>query len=73
MPPAIPEVNPTVPIAGLLLLHVPVPPDDVPSLNGRVEPTHTGPAPLIAPATGEVFTVTFMVVINDPHEALVSV
>ena len=53
-----PVVAPTVPIAVLPLLHAPVPPDAVASLNGIVKPVHTVPGPVIVPATAIEFTVT---------------
>jgi len=68
-----PVVDPTVPTGVLLLLHVPVPPDADGLVNERVNPTHTGPAPTMAPASGDTFTVTIVVVNADPHDALVSV
>ena len=73
MPPTMPVADPIVPTPGLLLLHVPVPPDADGSLNVMVEPTHTALRPLINPAAGDMFTVTFIVVIAVPHEALVPV
>ena len=72
MPHIIPVV-PTVPAAVLLLLHTPVPPDAVASLNGIQDPAQTDVAPVIVPAFGDTFTVTFIVVTNDPHDVLVSV
>ena len=73
IPPTIPVADPIVPTPGLLLLHVPVPPDAVKSLSVIVAPAHTAVRPLITPAAGDIFTVTFIVVIAVPHEALVSV
>ena len=72
-PYTIPVVAPTVPIAVLLLLHTPDPPDAVASLNGIVKVVHTLPGPVIAPANGDTFTVTTVVVVADPQNALVSV
>ena len=72
-PYTIPVVDPTVPIATLLLLHVPVPPEAVGSANDTLRPVHTDPGPVMAPAKGDTFTVTTKVVNADPHEALVSV
>ena len=68
-----PVVDPTVPIVVLLLLHVPVPPVAVGLVSAIVNPWQTGPAPIIAPALGDAFTVTIVVVNNEPHDALVSV
>ena len=68
-----PVVDPTVPTAVLLLLHVPVPPDAVASLSVILEPVHIEVTPLIVPALGEVFTVTFVVAVSDPQLAVVSV
>ena len=62
-----------VPAAVLLLLQAPVPPEAVGLVNNDVVPTHSGPAPIIAPALGDTFTVTIVVVNTDPHDALVSV
>ena len=68
-----PVVEPIVPTAVLLLLQVPVPPDAVASASVIVKPEHTDDGPVIAPAKGEVTTVTFIVAIADPHDAVVSV
>ena len=68
-----PVVEPTVPTAVLLLLHVPVPPDAVTSESVIVSPVHTDEGPVIVPAEGEVTTVTFIVVVADPQETVVSV
>ena len=73
IPPTIPVADPIVPTPGLLLLQVPVPPDAAGSFKVIVDPTHTALRPLITPADGDMFTVTFIVVIAVPHEALVSV
>ena len=73
IPPTTPVADPIVPIPGLLLLQVPVPPDAVKSFSVIVEPTHTALRPLISPAVGDMFTVTFIVVIAVPQDALVSV
>ena len=73
MPPTIPVADPIVPTPGLLLLQAPAPPDAVRSFKVIVDPTHTALRPLIAPADGDMLTVTFIVVIAVPHEALVSV
>jgi len=73
IPPTTPVAEPIVPTPGLLLLHAPVPPEAVGSFKVIVEPTHTAANPDIAPANGDIFTVTFIVVIAVPHEALVSV
>jgi hypothetical protein len=71
-PPTTPLVL-IVPAAVLLLLQAPVPPPADGFVNVNVAPTHTGPAPIIAPAFGDTFTVTVAVVNADPHDALVSV
>ena len=73
IPPTIPVAEPIVPTPGLLLLQVPVPPDAVKLFSVIVEPTHTALRPLISPAAGDMFTVTFIVVIAVPQDALVSV
>ena len=62
-----------MPTAVLLLLHVPVPPEAVASLNGIVKPTQTAEGPVIAPATGDIFTVTLAVVVADPQKTVLSV
>ena len=54
-----PVVEPTVPTAVLLLLHVP---PAVPSVNVVVKPTHTVIVPVITPGNG--FTVTTAVMIQ---------
>ena len=66
-------MDPTVPKVVLLLLHVPVPPDAEGLVRLSVNPTHTGPAPIIDPALGDTLTVTIVVVNTDPHDALTSV
>ena len=68
-----PVVEPIVPTAMLLLLHVPVPPDAEASFNVMVWPAHTEESPVIAPANGDAITVTFIVVVTAPQNALVSV
>ena len=68
-----PVVAPTVPIAVLLLLHVPVPPVAVASANVMVNPVQTDDGPVIAPAKGDTLTVKLVVVVADPQKALVSV
>ena len=73
MPPTIPVPAPTVPTGGLLLLHVPAPPDAVASVNVIVRPVHTVAGPLIVPPIGDTLTVTFVVVVAIPQNALVSV
>ena len=73
MPPTIPVPAPTVPTGGLLLLHVPAPPDAVASVNVIVKPVHTVVGPLITPPVGDTLTVIFAVVIAVPQETLVSV
>ena len=60
-------------MAVLPLLHVPVPPNAVASLNVMVRPVHTEEGPVIAPATGETFTVIFVVVVAEPQNVVVSV
>ena len=62
-----------VPTAVLLLLHVPVPPDAVKLLSVIFAPAHTDVRPVIAPAIGDTFTVTFAVVVAEPQKAVVSV
>ena len=69
----IPVTGSMVPTAVLLLLHVPVPPDAERSLNVMLVPVHTNEGPDIAPALGEVTTVTFIVAVAVPQEAVVSV
>ena len=56
-----PVVEPTVPIAVLPLLHVPVPPEAVVLPKVVVSPVHTESVPVIVPATGDAFTVTVVV------------
>ena len=59
VPVTIPVVNPTDPIPGELLVHVPPPP----SVNAVVDPEHTANTPVILAGSG--FTVT-TVVIKQP-------
>ena len=66
-------VAPTVATEVLPLLQTPAPPDAVASLNGMVKPVHTLPGPVIVPANGDTSTVTIVVVVADPQNALVSV
>ena len=68
-----PVTGSMVPTAVLLLLQVPVPPDAVRLFRVIVDPAHTEERPLIAPATGDIFTVTFVVVVAVPHDPVVSV
>ena len=70
IPPTTPLEDPTVPIAVLLLLHVPIPPDAVASVKVIVTPVHTDVEPVIAPATGVAFTVTTYVAVTVPHDTL---
>jgi len=55
MPPTMPVVEPTVPTAVLLLVHVP---PEVASVNTSVDPTHITPSPPIGPAIGCTVTIT---------------
>ena len=66
-------MEPIVPMAVLLLLHVPVPPDAVASASVMVDPVHTDDGPVIVPATGDALTVMFVVFVTDPQLTLVSV
>ena len=68
-----PVVEPMVPAAVLLLLQVPVPPDEVTSVSDVVSPAHTAVIPVIVPAAGEIFTVTVAVVVAVPQDAVLSV
>ena len=65
IPVTIPLIASTEPIGGALLLHVPVPPDAVASVNVMVKPVHTEVGPLIAPAAGDTLTVITCVTL--PH------
>ena len=65
-----PETASTVPTAVLLLLHAPEPPNAVASVSVIVAPVHTEPGPVIAPATGVVFTVIIVVAVTVPQEAV---
>ena len=73
IPVTIPLTGSTVPTGGLLLLHVPAPPDAVASVNVMVKPVHTVVGPLITPPIGDTLTVIFVVVVAVPQETLVSV
>jgi hypothetical protein len=55
MPPTTPEEDPTVPIAVLLLDHVP---PETALDKVVVAPAHTDSVPVVAPTVGVVFTVT---------------
>ena len=73
MPALTPNTPPaplTVPTAVFVLLHTPAPPTAVASLKVIVEPVHTEVAPKIAPATGDMFTVTTDVAVTVPQDAV---
>ena len=56
-----------MPTAVLLLLHAPVPPEAVGSVNVIVKPGHTDVGPVIVPAIGVVFTVIINVAVTVPQ------
>ena len=68
-----PDTGSIVPTPVLLLLHTPAPPTAVASLNVIVAPVHTEPGPVIEPAAGVVFTVTIVVAVTVPQNALETV
>ena len=77
VPPLTPVTTPvmalTEPTVVLLLVQAPDPPDAVALLKVIVDPEHTVFKPVIAPASGDTFTVIFVVVVADPQKTLVSV
>ena len=73
IPFTIPETGSTVPTAVLLLLHAPEPPLAVASERVIDEPVHTDAEPVTEPATGVALTVTTVVAVTVPHDAVATV